>query len=176
MNEITPPAYGAFTGPAELTIQRLLPGPIERVWAYLTDSDLRKQWLASGVMQMVAGTPFEFVWRNDELCNPPAKRPEGFSEEHRMQSEIIEVDPPRKITFSWAPRGEVTFELDPRGDKVLLTVIHRRISDRANTLKVSAGWHTHLDVLVARLNGEEPKPYWDVWQRLHAEYDTRLPD
>jgi uncharacterized protein YndB with AHSA1/START domain len=176
MNDITPSAYGAFTGPAELTIQRLLPGPIERVWAYLTESNLRKQWLASGVMQMRAGTPFEFVWRNDELSSPPAKRPEGFSEEHRMQSEIIEVDPPRKITFTWAPRGEVTFELNPQGDKVLLTVIHRRISDRANTLKVSAGWHTHLDVLVARLNGEEPKPYWDVWQRLHDEYGTRLPD
>src|SRR5689334_18757933 len=113
MNDITPSAYGALTGPAELTIQRLLPGPIERVWAYLTDSDLRKQWLASGDMQMSVGAPFEFVWRNDELSNPPAKRPEGFSAEHRMQSEIVEVDPPRKITFTWAPRGEVTFELKP---------------------------------------------------------------
>ena len=176
MNDITPSAYGNLTGPAELTIQRLLPGPIERVWAYLTESDLRKQWLASGDMKMSVGAPFEFVWRNDELSNPPAKRPEGFSEEHRMQSEIIEVDPPRRITFSWAPRGEVTFELDPRGSKVLLTVIHRRISDRPNTLKVSAGWHTHLDVLVARLNGEEPQPYWGVWQRLHGEYEKRLPE
>jgi uncharacterized protein YndB with AHSA1/START domain len=176
MNDVTPSAYGHLTGPAELTIQRLLPGPIERVWAYLTESDLRKQWLASGDMKMSVGAPFEFVWRNDELSNPPAKRPEGFSEEHRMQSEIIEVDPPRMITFAWAPRGEVTFELNPQGSKVLLTVIHRRISDRVNTLKVSAGWHTHLDVLVARLNNDEPKPYWDVWQRLHEEYGQRLPE
>lgn len=176
MNDRTPSAYGNLTGPAELTIQRLLPGPIERVWAYLTESELRKQWLASGDMQMRAGAPFELVWRNDELSNPPAKRPEGFSEEHRMQSEIIEVDPPRRITFAWAPRGEVTFALDPQGDKVLLTVIHRRISDRPNTLKVSAGWHTHLDVLVARLNGEAPQPYWDVWQRLHQDYEQRLPE
>jgi hypothetical protein len=36
--------YGALTAPATLMIQRLLPGPIERVWAYLTESDLRRQW------------------------------------------------------------------------------------------------------------------------------------
>ncbi len=41
-------AYGVLTEPATLTIQRLLPGPIERVWAYLTESDLRRQWLAAG--------------------------------------------------------------------------------------------------------------------------------
>jgi uncharacterized protein YndB with AHSA1/START domain len=175
MPDTTPSAYGELTGPTTLTIQRLLPGPIERVWAYLTESDLRKQWLASGVMQMSAGAAFEFVWRNDELTDPPAKRPAGFDAEYRMQSKIIEVDPPRKLVFTWAPDGEVTFELNPQGSKVLLTVIHRRISDRPNTLKVSAGWHTHLDILAARLGGEEPQPFWDVWQRLHSDYDKRLP-
>jgi hypothetical protein len=32
---------------------------------------------------------------------------------------------------------------------VLLTVIHRRLPDRATFLKVGAEWHMHLDVLVA---------------------------
>ena len=41
-----PDAYGVLTEPATLKIQRLLPGPIERVWAYLVESDLRRQWLA----------------------------------------------------------------------------------------------------------------------------------
>ncbi len=27
-------AYGALSEPATLTIQRMLPGPIERVWSY----------------------------------------------------------------------------------------------------------------------------------------------
>jgi uncharacterized protein YndB with AHSA1/START domain len=44
-----------------LRIQRLLPGPIERVWAYLTESDLRRQWLASGTMQLQPGASFELV-------------------------------------------------------------------------------------------------------------------
>jgi uncharacterized protein YndB with AHSA1/START domain len=40
--------YGALIEPTTVKIQRLLPGPIERVWAYLTESDLRRQWLAAG--------------------------------------------------------------------------------------------------------------------------------
>ena len=39
-------AYGAVSEPSTLTIQRMLPGPIERVWAYLTESDLRRKWLS----------------------------------------------------------------------------------------------------------------------------------
>ena len=44
--------YGRLIEPATLKIERLLPGPIERVWAYLTESDLRRQWLASGEMPL----------------------------------------------------------------------------------------------------------------------------
>src|SRR5262249_41272244 len=36
---MTPDAYGVLTEPATLKIQRLLPGPIERVWAYLTKGE-----------------------------------------------------------------------------------------------------------------------------------------
>ena len=52
-------AYGTLTEPTTLKIQRLLPGPIERVWAYLTESDLRRQWLAAGEMEMKVGATFE---------------------------------------------------------------------------------------------------------------------
>jgi hypothetical protein len=70
-------AYGALTEPTTLEIMRLLPGPIERVWAYLTESELRRKWLAAGEMEMKVGALFEFVWRNDELTNPPGQRPPG---------------------------------------------------------------------------------------------------
>ena len=81
-------AYGVLIEPATLTLQRLLPGPIERIWDFLTQSELRRQWLAAGDMTMEAGSPFELVWRNDELSDPPGNKPEGFGEEHRMQSTI----------------------------------------------------------------------------------------
>ena len=71
--------------------------------------------------------------------------------------------------------GDVSFELDPKGNEVLLTVIHRRLPDRATLLRVGSGWHMHLDVLVARTTGKEPEPFWDGWSRLRQEYDRRMP-
>jgi uncharacterized protein YndB with AHSA1/START domain len=167
--------YGVLTEPATLKIQRLLPGPIERIWAFLTESELRRKWLAAGEMEMKVGAPFELVWRNDELTNPPGQRPPGFSAERRMQSRITELDPPRKLAFAWEGSGDVSFELEPKGNEVLLTVTHHRLPDRANLLGVGAGWHAHLDVLVARVIGKQPEPFWDSMSRLRKEYDGRLP-
>jgi len=168
-------AHGVLTEPTTLRIQRLLPGPIERVWDFLTKSDLRRQWLAAGEMELKAGAPFEFVWRNDELTDPPGRRPEGFGEEHRMKSRIIALEAPRKLVIAWGESGDVTFELAPRDGKVLLTVIHRRLADRPTLLMVGPGWHMHLDILVARMSGTKTEPFWDGWSRLKADYDRRLP-
>lgn len=171
----TPDAYGALVEPATVKIERLLPGPIERVWAYLTESDLRRRWLASGDMELKTGAAFELVWRNGELTDPAGEKPPGFGDEHRLKSRILEVDPPRKLAFAWHDEAEVAITLAPKGDKVLLTVIHSRLPNRGNVLGVSAGWHAHLDVLAARLAGRTPEPFWDKLTRLRAEYDKRVP-
>jgi uncharacterized protein YndB with AHSA1/START domain len=171
----TPDDYGVLTEPATLKLERLLPGPIERVWSHLTDSDLRRQWLAAGDMSMEIGAPVELVWRNDELTDPPGNRPEGFSVEHSMTSRITELDPPRRLAISWNGTGDVSFDLEPKGDQVLLTLVHRRIPERSTRLMVGAGWHMHLEILSARISGREPEPFWDGWTRLKAEYDRRLP-
>jgi uncharacterized protein YndB with AHSA1/START domain len=171
----TPDDYGALIEPATLKIQRLLPGPIERVWSYLTDSDLRRRWLAAGDMELKVGAPFELVWRNDELTDPPGVLPPGFGAEHRMASRITYLDPPRRLAFAWEGAGDVSFDLEPAGDAVLMTVIHRRLPDRRTLIGVSAGWHAHLDVLVARLSGKTLDPFWDSMTRLRADYDRRLP-
>jgi uncharacterized protein YndB with AHSA1/START domain len=171
----TQDAYGVLTEPATLTIQCLLPGPIEHVWAFLTESDLRRQWLAAGQMEMQVGAPFEFVWRNNELTDPPGQRPPGFPDEHRMQSRIIALDPPRKLVIAWGAGGEVSFQLDPQGNQVLLTLIHRRLPDRPTMLMISAGWHMHLNILVGRAMGNQLEPFWTGWSRLRDEYDRRLP-
>lgn len=170
-----PDPYGSLTEPETLTIQRLLPGPIERVWAYLTQSDLRKQWLAAGEMRLAVGEPVEFVWRNDELSDPPGRRPPGFPEEHRLQSHLTEVEPLYRLAFTWGGTGGVTFELEARGDEVLLTVIHRRLQDRGTRLNVSAGWHAHLDLLAKALAGERGSSFWDKWAALKQEYEARIP-
>ena len=170
-----PDAHGVLTEPATLKIERVLPGPIERIWAYLTESDMRKKWFASGEMRLEPGASFELVWRNDDLSDVAGQRPPGFPEEHRKTCRIVEVDAPRKLVFIFAEHGEVTFALEPMGKQVLLTLIHRRIPDRSTTLGVSAGWHAHLDVLVARASGTKPGSFWDNWSRLKKEYEQRLP-
>lgn len=168
--------WGVLIEPATLKIQRLLPGPIERVWAYLTDSELRRRWLASGDMQMEAGAAFELVWRNDELTDPPGRRPDGFDEEERMGSRITELKAPHRLAFTWGAEGSVSFDLEAHGDEVLLTVIHRRLADRNSLLCVSSGWHAHLDLLADLLTGTRPQPHWDHWCRLREDYAGRLPE
>ena len=175
MNIATLDRYGVLTEPTTLTIKRLLPGPIERVWSFLTESDLRRQWLAAGEMEMTLGAPVELVWRNDELTDPPGSKPEGFGAEHRMESRITELDPPRKLAISWGDTGGVSFTLEPKGSDVMLTLVHSRIADRSTRLNISAGWHAHLDILADRIAGKNPAPFWDHWLKLKAEYDTRLP-
>ncbi len=175
MTDLTQPgSYGMLTEPATLKIERLLPGPIERVWDYLTRSDLRRRWLASGEMELLVGGAFEFVWRNTELSDPPGALPEGIPAERRMTGTITELAPPYRLGISWGSTGGVVFDLAPVGAEVLLTLIHRRVTERSTLLNVSAGWHAHLDVLVRHMNGLESPLLWETWTRLKAEYEGRL--
>lgn len=168
-------SYGRLVEPTTLVIQRVLPGSLDRVWAYLADSDLRAKWLASGTLPVTPDAPFDLVWRNDELTRPPGDRPADFPAEQRMTSRVIAIDPPRLLQIGWGSEGDVTFELTPAGERVLLTITHRRLAEHGMKLNVSAGWHVHLDVLEAELSGTSAAPFWDNWQGLKGEYDAMLP-
>ena len=109
------------------------------------------------------------------LSDPAGERPADKSAEHRQQCRMTEVDPPRRLAFAWPGAGDVAFDLEPKGDMVLLTVTHRRAPDRKTLLGVSTGWHAHLDVLADVLSGRKSEPFWDRMTRLRAEYDRRLP-
>lgn len=162
---------GALAPDRSLRLQRRLPGPIERVWAYLTDNDLRRQWLASGEMQLQAGASFELVWRNDELSNSADERPEGFAAESRATCQFIEVDPPRHMRYIWPGVGEVTMDLEREGDEVLLTVTHRQLVGERLILNVSAGWHAHLALLIARMEGAPAPSLWVTWKQVRVKYE-----
>jgi hypothetical protein len=69
----------------------------------------------------------------------------------------------------------VSFELEPVGSDVLLTLTHRQLPDRNMSLMVSAGWHAHCDVLTARMTGARVDSFWTHWLHLRAEYDRRIP-
>ena len=83
---MTDAPYGTLSEPATLTMDRLLPGPIERVWTWITDSDHRRRWLAAGPMELTPGGAVDLVWRNDELTTPPGTRPEGMKTIRRATS------------------------------------------------------------------------------------------
>lgn len=168
-------SYGVLTDPTTLKIQRMLPGPIERVWSYLTDGELRRKWLAAGQMELKPGSAFELVWRNDELTDPPGTRPADMGTEHRMQCRVLECDAGHRVVFTWGANAEVSFQVDRRGDNVLLTIEHKRVTERAVLLNVSAGWHAHVDVLVAVLGQTRAAPHWDNWSALREEYDELFP-
>ncbi|MBR0656670.1 SRPBCC family protein [Plastoroseomonas arctica] len=168
-------SYAVPTEPMTVRIERMLPGPIERAWAWLTESDLRRRWLAAGEMDLRVGGRVDLIWRNDELTDHQETRPEGFDEEHRMQNVITRIDAPRLLAFGWGESAEVTFELEPAGDEVRLTLTHRRLPSRAMMVMVGAGWHAHLDLLVAGAKGEALPPFWSHWLKLRAEYEARLP-
>ncbi|WP_424931174.1 SRPBCC family protein [Amaricoccus macauensis] len=175
MDQMTLDPRAEFLDPTSIQLRRTLPGPIERVWAYLTESDLRSKWLASGEMTLEVGAPFTFTWRNGTLTAPAGTPPEGMTGEHSMESRITELDPPRKLSFTWDVTGGVTFELEPDGDEVVLTVTHRRVERRSLLVGVSSGWHTHLDLLAVRLAGASPEPFWDGFRRNRADYEARIP-
>ena len=92
-----------------------------------------------------------------------------------MQGRITDLHAPYSLAYDWPEVGHVTFELEPQGNEVLLTVIHDRVPNRQTALGVSAGWHAHLDLLATRIADRKAEPFWDAMVRLRKEYDRRLP-
>jgi uncharacterized protein YndB with AHSA1/START domain len=169
-------SFGKVIAPRTVEIQRLLPGPMERIWDYLTQSDLRRQWLASGDMGHAPGSTFTLTWRNDELATTsPGTRPADKNVEHSQDGVIQEWDPPRKLVYTWNGYGLVTFQLAPAGQRVLLTLTHSGLPSRGAMLGVSTGWHAHLDVLVAVAEGRKGAPFWDHMNELRPAYDKAIP-
>lgn len=170
--------YGVITEAGAIRFERLLPGPIERVWEYITDPDKRRTWLASGPMDLRKGGEMELVWRNSELASPDETVPEKYAShagEHRMKGRVLRVEAPHLLVHSWDEDAEVEYRLEERGDKVLLTVINRRLSGRSALVSVGGGWHTHLEMLQARLEERDPPRFWDMVVRLEPEYEKRIP-
>lgn len=172
--------YGTIIAPNTIQFKRLLPGPIERVWAYLTESDKRSKWLASGDMDLRVGGETELFWLHTNLdTTKPDDPPEKYKNGHRMKARITRCEPPHVLGYTWGARedalSEVIFELSQHGNGVLLVLTHYRLPNQNDLLGVSGGWHAHLDVLVEHLNGRTAPAFWDAHATLHAEYKQRQP-
>jgi uncharacterized protein YndB with AHSA1/START domain len=171
--------YGAVTEPGTLRLERILPGPIERVWAYLTESEKRGKWLAPGAMELRAGGRVELNWRHADLSaekTPPANYDNSECADI-LRGRITRCDPPNALSYTWgdgADASEVTFELSPRAGEVLLVITHRRLGDRKRIVGVASGWHTHVGILIDHLHSREPRPFWTTFVRVEGEYEKRI--
>jgi uncharacterized protein YndB with AHSA1/START domain len=171
-------SYATLVATDTVRFERTLPGPIERVWAFLTESDKRAQWLAAGEMELRDGGSVELVFRNSDLTendDPPPEKYAKYGAESRMRGRITACEPPRLLAYTWDGTSEVRFELSTHGHGVRLLLTHSRLPDREQMLSVAGGWHTHLDILVDRLNGRTPRGFWTTHTRLEDEYGRLVP-
>jgi uncharacterized protein YndB with AHSA1/START domain len=170
--------YGKVIAPDTIRFERMLPGPTERVWAYLTDPEKRAKWLASGPMELHVGGTTTLTWKHADLDTVPDEVPEKYANGHSMQATITRCEPPYVLGYSWGARAdalsEVVFELSKQGDEVLLVLTHHRLPGRKDLLGVSGGWHVHLDILAEHLQGRTSPGFWGKHARLNAEYDERI--
>ncbi len=173
--------YGVVSGPGTIRFERVLPGPIERVWAHLTESEKRARWLAGGEMELRVGGRVELNFRHADLSGEktPPPRYSEYECGAAVTGRVTRCDPPHKLGMTWvgppSEESEVTFELTPRGQDVLLVVTHSRLADRDGMLSVAAGWHAHVSILIDVLHGREPRGFWTMHCRLEREYAERIP-
>ena len=108
----------------------------EKLWQALTDGDFTERyWFGHRVTsEWKAGSPYQF------------KRQDAPS----IEGKVLIVDPMRQLSYSWdscSPEAQrertsrVTFDLEPRGKIVKLTVTHDELDERGVTLRnISGGW------------------------------------
>lgn len=172
--------YGERIDDTTVRFERLLPGPVERVWEYLTDSEKRGSWFAAGKTELEVGGTTVMNFHNASLSTQPDIEPpekyRDMPEKMSFGGTVTRCEPPYVIAHTWdfeGHRSEVCFELHEEGDKVRLVLTHSKLADLDEVLSVSGGWHTHLDILVDVLEGREPQAFWKAHSPIEAEYERR---
>lgn len=170
--------YGVLTAHDTVRIERLLPGSIDRVWGWITEEDKRALWFAGGTMELRVGGRVELAFRHSDLTpadDPAPAKYADMADHAELQGVVTVCEPPRVLAHTWGGQGEVRYELHESAGGVRLVITHQRLPGRDDVLSVSAGWHAHLDLLVARMRGSQAPRYWELHTRLEAEYAARMP-
>ena len=145
--------------------ERRLPGPIERVWEFITDTKRLPAWFGDGAIEPRAGGSVKLMGGH-------------------VRGVVTQWQPPRRLTYTWNvfgpgeekspyPESYLTIELDPRGKEVLLTLTHLPVLERFEKQN-AMGWHTYLDMLEAALRGEPAELREVHMKRNAARYGVDL--
>jgi uncharacterized protein YndB with AHSA1/START domain len=168
--------FGKFTTPGEVRLVRLLPGPIERVWQYLTDPAKRARWMCGGAVEQKAGGKVVFAMHHKNLSpdeTPPAKYAHVQDPGVIFEGRVLKCEPPRLLVYTFGSDDSVvTFELTPQGKQVQLVLTHRTEGpeERAELCSYASGWHTHFAILLSELEGTPRPPLWAMHAKHEAEY------
>lgn len=155
-------------GTDAIRLERLLDAPVETVWRYLTEAELRRQWFMGG-SDARPGGEFELIVDHDNLSDEPVPYPESYAAAKgvRFTETVLRFEPPRLLetTFQGGKNGTVTYELIADGNRTRLVLTHAGIVSPVGAQDFGAGWTSHLAVLGERLAGRGVRDFW----ALHAQ-------
>lgn len=158
---------GKIVNDTTVCFERTIAAPIEKVWEYLTTPQGLSRWLASGTMEARVGGRVELNFDTEEM---PQRKQKGA----HVFGVVNRYEPLKAIAFSWMDASNnldsaVTFEVTARGEQTELTVTHTRLPKNGMQDFLS-GWHTHLDVLKARLTNLVPPNFAHRFQEVSKTY------
>ena len=173
--------YGKLLDESTVKFERMLPRPVERVWAYLTESEKRARWLCGGDVETAIEGNVDMHFHNLSLSSDEdIQRPDKYKdmpEKMSFTGRVTRCEPPHVLEHTWNFGDEsslVCYELTEESDKVRLVLTHRRLDSTDTVLSVSGGWHTHLNLLVDVLNGSKPRPFYKMQLQYESEYRRKL--
>jgi uncharacterized protein YndB with AHSA1/START domain len=136
-----------------LVVRKLLPATRDEVFAAWTDAESLRQWMCAGDATEARATLDVRVggtFRIDMIAG---------SAVYEHTGEYLEVDPPRRLVFTWVSRGTnhrrtvVTVELHEDGDETELVLTHEGLPSAEAARKHHAGWSSIVEKLAAELGG-----------------------
>lgn len=142
-------------GRSAVRVERQLDHPVEKVWRAVTQPEHLAQWFpASVTIDQRVGGEIRFdmgdeAGGDDEAGSDAAGRTGDAS-----RGEVLELDPPRLLTFSWG-LDRLRFELTPTvGGAGTTFVLTHAFDDRAGAASFATGWGMCLAALAPVIAGE----------------------